>query len=159
MCVSADGNMMLSRGRDDTLKVWDMRKLKESLAAFTELDNYFETTEAIFSPGDHLFLTGSSVKKGKDGAPLGAGHVHVYEKNTLKPVKTLSVPSGSVVSLLWHQKINQLIVGTAMGQAHILYDPRKSEAGIMRAVGKQPKKADITNVGIGTVRRKREEER
>jgi len=67
--VSKDGNMMISRGGDDTLKVWDMRNLTKALAQYTELDNFFEQTQCIFSPGDHLFLTATSVRKNKDGLP------------------------------------------------------------------------------------------
>jgi hypothetical protein len=46
--------MMISRGGDDTLKAWDMRKLSQALAAYEGLDKYFEQTQCIFSPGDHL---------------------------------------------------------------------------------------------------------
>jgi WD40 repeat protein len=65
--ASRDGNTLISRGGDDSLKVWDLRKLSSALASFEGLDNYFETTQCIFSPGDHLFLTGTSVRKNKDG--------------------------------------------------------------------------------------------
>jgi len=45
-----------------------------------------------------------------------------------------------VGSLAWHAKINQLFLGSSGGQVHCLYDPKMSEHGIIRAVGKVPKK-------------------
>jgi WD40 repeat protein len=149
--VSRDCNMMISRGGDDTLKAWDMRKLSQALAAYEGLDNYFEQTQCIFSPGDHLFLTGTSVRKNKDGSPAGQSILHVYDKSTLQLVRKEGVPSGSIVTMQWHPKINQLFLGSSSGQVHCLYDPKQSEHGIIRAVGKVPKKADLTNVGIGSV--------
>mmetsp|Transcript_46958 Transcript_46958/g.110589 ORF Transcript_46958/g.110589 Transcript_46958/m.110589 type:complete len:703 (+) Transcript_46958:92-2200(+) len=150
--VSSDGKTLLSRGRDDTLKVWDLRKLSgPPLKSFGNLENLFDTTEAIFSPGDHVFLTGVSVRKNKDGTPMGPGTVKVYDKSTLEEVRELSIPSGSVVSLAWHPKINQLFVGSQMGQVHVLYDPKQSENGIMRCLGKKVKARDITSVGINQV--------
>eukprot|EP00802_Teleaulax_amphioxeia_P011950 Tamp_11988.p1 GENE.Tamp_11988~~Tamp_11988.p1 ORF type:complete len:524 (+),score=119.84 Tamp_11988:179-1750(+) len=149
--VSRDGNMMISRGGDDTLKVWDMRKLSQAIVAHEGLDNFFEQTQCIFSPGDHLFLTGTSVRKNKDGTPAGESLLHVYDKSTLQLVRKVGVPSGSIVSMIWHPKINQLFLGSSSGQVHCLYDPKQSENGIIRAVGKVPKRADITNVGIGSI--------
>jgi hypothetical protein len=48
--------------------VWDLRKLKTALASFGGLDNYFDTTAAVFGPGDEYFMTGSSVRRAKDGS-------------------------------------------------------------------------------------------
>jgi WD40 repeat protein len=149
--VSSDGRNLLSRAQDDTLKIWDLRKFKDPLATFTGLENFYDTTNALFSPHDTLFMTGTSVRKDKKGPEQGQGMIHVYDRATLKPVRQLGLPSGSVLSLLWHPKINQMFVGTSSGLVHALYDPRQSENGIMRSVGRAPKKADITSVGINTV--------
>ncbi|KAJ1490376.1 WD40-repeat-containing domain protein [Baffinella frigidus] len=151
--VSTDGNTVLSRGGDDTLKVWDLRKFSgPPLKAYDNLMNAFDTTEAIFSPGGHLFCTGTSVRKNKDGTPAGVAHLHVYDKTTLQEVRNLDFKtSGSLITLIWHPKINQLFIGTSSGNVHCLYDPRQSEHGIMRAVGKQPVKSDFTNAGINLV--------
>jgi len=132
------------------------------------------------------------VRKNKDGTPAGASHLKFWDRATLEEVRDLDFKDGSIVSLLWHHKINQLFVGrcrshellsenrhsvaregvasaclcalwrcargltrvrrrSASGTVHCLYDPRQSEHGIMRAVGKKPAKSDFTNVGINTV--------
>ena len=50
--------------------------------------------QCIFSPGEHLFLTGTSVRKNKDGTPAGQSILHVYDKSTLQLVRKEGVPSG-----------------------------------------------------------------
>ncbi len=49
-------------------QVWDLRKLKGALAAYGGLDNFFDTTAAVFGPGDEYFMTGTSVRRAKDGS-------------------------------------------------------------------------------------------
>lgn len=73
------------------------------------------------------------------GTP-GEAIVHVWDKSTLQCVRKVGMPTGSIVSLAWHSKINQLFLGTSAGQVHCLYDPKQSEHGIIRAVAKIPKK-------------------
>ena len=151
VCVASNGNALLSRGGDDTLKIWDLRKFSEAVKAYPDLNNFFEGTQCLFSPGDHLFMTGTSVRKNKDGTPASEATLHCFDTKTLEEVRTIGVPSGSIVSLAWHAKLNQLFLGSASGQVHCLYNPSLSNNGIIRAVGKAPKKADITDVGINNV--------
>jgi WD40 repeat protein len=146
LSVSSDGINVVSRCRDETLKIWDMRKMNSALASFTGLENLFDQTGCGFSPNNNLFFTGTSVRKGKDGVLQGEGQLHVYDRQTLQPVRTLGFPDGSVVSCLWHPRINQMMVGSSSGATHAMYDPRQSEGGVMRSVGKMAKKADITQV-------------
>ena len=42
------------------------------------------------------------------GTPSGEALLHIYDKATLQPVRKVGVPTGSIVSLAWHAKINQL---------------------------------------------------
>ena len=61
LAVSMDGNVLASRGGDDTMKIWDMRYLKSGstpLACFDNLPNYFSNTNVIVSPDQSLFCTG-----------------------------------------------------------------------------------------------------
>jgi len=151
VAVAGDGFTLLSRSRDDTLKVWDLRKLKSALAAFGGLDNFFDTTAAVFGPGDEYFMTGTSVRRAKDGSAQGAGRLHVYRRATLEAAGELDFPSGSAVSALWHPRLNQVFVGGSDAGVHGLYDPRVSENGVVRSLGRQAKRADFTNAGISQV--------
>lgn len=40
---SSDGFTMISRGMDDTMKVWDVRNTRKALAEFDDLPNFGET--------------------------------------------------------------------------------------------------------------------
>ncbi|KAK6164345.1 hypothetical protein DH2020_001209 [Rehmannia glutinosa] len=60
---SSDGLILLSRSFDGTLKVWDLRKMKDALHAFDDLPNNYAQTNVAFSPDEQLFLTGTSVER------------------------------------------------------------------------------------------------
>lgn len=59
------GNELVTRGCDDTMKLWDIRKIKECLHTFDDLYSRYDTTNAVFSPDDKVVITGTSMKKGK----------------------------------------------------------------------------------------------
>jgi len=64
-------------------------------------------------------------------------------------VKEVSVSSGSVVSLIWHPVINQIICGCSDKTIHVLYDPKYSQKGILYTLNKIPKKKRIED-GVET---------
>jgi len=137
LAFSSDGHTLVSRSMDDTMKVWDIRNPKSSLATFDELSNFGET-DCIFSPDDRLIVTGTSVKKGE-----GTGLLVFYDKKDLSRVKQIGVAKGaSVVSILWHPKINQIIAGTSEGKTHIYFDPQLSTNGALLSVVRAPRKQD-----------------
>ncbi len=45
-----------------------------------------------------------------------------------------------------------MLVGGSDAGVHALYDPRASENGVVRSLGRQAKRADFTNAGISQVR-------
>jgi len=48
LCFSYDNNVLASRGGDDTLKLWDIRKFKEPLFVAKDLCNLFPMTDCLF---------------------------------------------------------------------------------------------------------------
>eukprot|EP01117_Protostelium_nocturnum_P007247 TRINITY_DN2591_c0_g1_i1.p1 TRINITY_DN2591_c0_g1~~TRINITY_DN2591_c0_g1_i1.p1 ORF type:complete len:607 (+),score=252.56 TRINITY_DN2591_c0_g1_i1:138-1958(+) len=136
--ISTDGFTVASRSMDDTLKVWDLRKSKEPLKVFSDLPNFGGGLECMFSPDDQLIITGTAVKKG-----TGTGLMVFFDKQGLERVKQIGVsPGSSVVSLLWHPKINQIVAGTNEGKVHVLYDPSFSSKGALMCVVKKPRQKD-----------------
>ncbi|KAJ3300103.1 hypothetical protein HK104_004572 [Borealophlyctis nickersoniae] len=135
VAFSVDNVTLATRGMDDTLKLWDIRKFTKPLASATGLLNFFEETNVTFSPNDRYILTGTSVKKDE-----GPGKMCVFEKQTLKKVEEVEVGRSSVARVLWHGRINQIVAGTGDGSVQVLYDPKVSLAGIKVAVVKQPKR-------------------
>jgi len=92
----------------------------------------------MFSPDDKLIITGTSVKKGE-----GTGLLVFYDKTSLSRVKQIGIsPGGSVICMLWHPKLNQIIVGTSEGKAHVLYDPNLSKGGALLCVVRKAREKD-----------------
>lgn len=53
------GNTIVTRGADDTMKVWDIRKLTVGpLIVFDDLPNKYQETDAVFSPDGNVICTG-----------------------------------------------------------------------------------------------------
>jgi len=58
-------------------------------------------------------------------------------------VKQIGVSQGgSVTSVLWHPKINQIVVGTSNSNVHIFYDPTLSTNGALLSLVKKPREKD-----------------
>ncbi|KAJ7972575.1 Transducin/WD40 repeat-like superfamily protein [Quillaja saponaria] len=140
---SSDGRILLSRSFDGSLKVWDLRKLKEPLKVFEDLQNHYAQTNVAFSPDEQLFLTGTSVER----ESAAGGLLCFYDRVNLELVSRVGIsPTSSVVQCAWHPKLNQIFatVGDkSQGGTHILYDPTLSEKGALVCVARAPRKKSI----------------
>lgn len=123
--ASYDSKIFATRGGDDTLKTWDMRNLKKSLAVAGDLYNRFPMTNCMFSPNDKYIVTGTSTRSDND-----SGKLVVLERDSLEKVNELNVSDSSAVRTLWHPKLNQIFVTTGNGEIKAFYDPEKSQRGI-----------------------------
>ncbi len=130
-----DGTRFASRATDGTLKLWDLRRLESPLAEWAELPCNFAMAGCDFSPDGSLLVTGTSVKKGQGSACLAFVSTHTHER-----VASVEVDGASVVPLLWHRRINQIISGNADGAAYVMYDPEVSEGGALHCATKAPAK-------------------
>ncbi|ORX64582.1 WD40 repeat-like protein [Anaeromyces robustus] len=81
-------------------------------------------------------------------------HHHHHKKDKKKNKKghrgrsfdeaySLEVGRHSVVKLLWHQRINQILVGNGDGATYVLYDPEKSINGAKLCANKQPRRKKV----------------
>ena len=61
---------------------------------------------------------------------------------------SLDVGLHSVVKLLWHQRINQILVGNGDGSTYVLYDPEKSINGAKLCANKQPRRKKVDEYGF-----------
>ncbi|KAJ7630701.1 hypothetical protein FB45DRAFT_990657 [Roridomyces roridus] len=111
LVFSVDGRTVLTRGGDDTVKLWDLRAFKKPLATRADLATLYPNTNA----GKLMFL----------------------DKNGLEVVKTLEVDA-TPVKVYWHSKINQILAGLSNGQISVLYSPQTSLHGAKLLANKGP---------------------
>ncbi|KAG1653233.1 hypothetical protein FOA52_008483 [Chlamydomonas sp. UWO 241] len=136
-----DGNQLLSRGMDATMKLWDVRQLKSPVRAWGGLPCCAANTMATFSPDEQfLVLVLTGVQTGEAHDETGA--LLMFNKSTGELVRKLAIP-GSVTAIQWQRKLNQIFVGSGTrkgGSTVALYDPGFSEKGVMIGAARQVRK-------------------
>lgn len=133
--ISADGRTVVTRGGDDTIKLWDTRKFKTpiSIADHPSSSSQYPTSNIRFSPSSANIITGSQ-----------SGHLHILNPATLKPELVTPITPGSpLITVLWHEKLNQIITGSANAETHVLYNPNISTRGAALVMSKAPKRRHI----------------
>ena len=133
--ISADGHLVVSRGGDDTIKLWDTRKFKTPVTTVTHPSTSarYPTSNIQFSPSSANIIVGSET-----------GHLHILNPATLKPdLVTPITPGSPVISVLWHEKLNQILTGSANSETHVLYNPTMSTKGAALVMSKAPKRRHL----------------
>lgn len=148
---SPDGRHLLSRSFDGTLKVWDLRQMKQSLKVFEDLPNHYAQTNIAFSPDEQLILTGTSIER---DSPIG-GLLCFYDREKLELVSRIGIsPTCSVVQCAWHPKLNQVFATAgdkSQGGTHVLYDPTLSERGALVCVARAPRTKSVDDFAVQPV--------
>mmetsp|Transcript_46078 Transcript_46078/g.116026 ORF Transcript_46078/g.116026 Transcript_46078/m.116026 type:complete len:669 (+) Transcript_46078:189-2195(+) len=123
---------LVSRGGDDTLKVWDVRRFASPLCVFDELPNTYGQTDVEVSPDGNLLVTGTSVRPTAEHSGL----LCFFDRRTLQRRHHIGVgaPGTSVVRVRWHPTINQVAVGASDSNLHLFYDPQQSRRGALLSV-------------------------
>ena len=133
--ISSDGRTVVTRGGDSLIKLWDTRKFKSPISTVSHpsTSDQYSTTSIRFSPASSSIITGSAT-----------GHLHIINPATLKPELVTPVTPGSpLISVLWHDKLNQIITGSANAETHVLYNPATSIRGAATVMSRAPKRRHI----------------
>ena len=133
--ISSDGRMVVTRGGDDTVKLWDTRKFKEPLVTVSHPSSsgQYATSTIKYSPNSANIITGSPT-----------GDLHILNPGNLRPeLVTPVTPGSALISVNWHPKINQIITGSANAETHVLFDPKLSSRGAAEAMSRAPKKRHV----------------
>ncbi|KAI8098356.1 WD40-repeat-containing domain protein [Gilbertella persicaria] len=135
---SKDNHTMVTRGGDESVKLWDLRNAKKPVKTAYNLDIVNPEVNVIFSPDEKLILTGTACPKGQ-----GHGQLVMLNRDTLEVHESINVTQSSVVSVLWHPRINQIMTGSADGIVTVFYSPTHSQRGAKLCVTKAPKKRAV----------------
>ncbi|KAK7961010.1 WD repeat domain-containing protein [Apiospora saccharicola] len=133
--ISSDGRMVVTRGGDNLIKLWDTRKFKEPLVTVDHpsTSDHYPMTTIKYGPNSASIITGSAT-----------GHLHILNPGNLSAEYTTPVTPGKpLVTVNWHPKINQIVTGSANGETHILYNPSMSTRGAKDVMSRAPKKRHV----------------
>jgi WD40 repeat protein len=125
-----DSLRFVSRGQDNTLRMFDLRKFERPVYSWYELENNHEVTGACISPCQNYILTGTSNTKTRPGC-LAFLSVEDGTEVTRIPL----AETGKVTCVQWNRKLNQLFVGAGK-ELKAFYDPQISKDGAMLCVNK-----------------------
>lgn len=133
--ISADGRLVVTRGGDDTIKLWDTRKFKQPVntTSHVSTSSQYPTSNIMFAPNASSIITGSET-----------GDLHILNPATLKPeLVTPVTPGSALMSVLWHDKLNQIVTGSANAETHVLFNPTTSHKGAVMVMSKPPKRRHV----------------
>lgn len=133
--VSPDGRMIVTRGGDDLIKLWDTRKFKTPVleTPHPSTSDKYALSDIKYSPSGGNLIVGSP-----------AGDLHILNSGNLKPeLVTPVTPHSSLISVRWHAKLNQIVTASANAEIHVLYHPSLSHRGAKDAMSRAPKKRHV----------------
>ncbi|PFH58969.1 hypothetical protein XA68_12966 [Ophiocordyceps unilateralis] len=133
--ISSDGRMVVTRGGDDLIKLWDTRNFTKPLVTVTHpsTSDHYPTSNIRYSPNSTSIVTGSAT-----------GQLHILNPGNLtSELVTAITPGSPVIAVNWHPKINQIMTGSANGETHVLYSPTLSTRGAVDVMSRAPKKRHI----------------
>ncbi|OLY77833.1 WD repeat-containing protein 70 [Smittium mucronatum] len=167
--MDSSGHKLLSRGMDNTVKLWDIRNFKEPTFSVSDMYSEHQQTNACFSPDEKIILAT------KDPSPI-----HLNKDNDLNPklifidvnssdiLYQVEVSSGqqsqsqhveknhhnaiaqisdrlNLVKVRWHKSLNQIAVSKSNGQVEIYYDSAKSIKGVKMCMEKISKVQHVSS--------------
>jgi WD40 repeat protein len=133
--ISSDGRMVITRGGDDLIKLWDTRKFKIPVVTVSHpsTSSHYSVTNIKYSPTSSSIITGSAT-----------GHLHVLNPGNLKAELVTPVTPGSpLITVQWHPKLNQIVTGSSNSEVHVLYNPTTSVRGAVDVMSRAPKKRHV----------------
>ena len=151
-----DYQFVFQRGRWATPNAesdrWDIKSLglthaQKPVKVYDDLPASYGETTVAYSPNGSKFFTGCD---GMDsGKTSSTGSLQVFDAQTLERVAKISSSEQNAVCATWHQRLNQLFIGSgtndrklgSRGKTSLLYDTNLSavDRGAMLAIGKNPR--------------------
>ncbi|CAD5228174.1 unnamed protein product [Bursaphelenchus okinawaensis] len=142
MQFSLDNKKLISRSMDGTLKIWELAKFKEPILVKDGLDTAFPHTDLGYSPDTNFIYTGTQTLK-KGGY---SGSLLFFASENLELQYKIEYENEGCVKIVWHPKIEQILVGLTNGNVKNYYDTKFSQRGARLCVDKQVRRPRATEV-------------
>ena len=147
MCFMNDSLHVCTRAMDNTVKIWDLRMASHPLRELVNLPNNQLKTQVTMSHDGKYILTGTSVDEQN---PLG--FLYMYDSTTFDIKARIATSSSSVIRMLWHDKINEIVTTHGDGTVKIMFDPKLSTKAIINGMLIKKKEAAVDDIEyLGTV--------
>ncbi|EWM26094.1 wd repeat-containing protein 70 [Nannochloropsis gaditana] len=131
VAFAPDGKTLASRGTDDMVRLWDIRKPQAPLKTLEGVATFYDSANLAFSPDGRVLCCGTNVPPKQEGA-TGTLKYFQVQGPSLEAVLTVGVaPGASVTNLTWHPRLKQVVCGTSSGATKVLYDPSFSVKGAL----------------------------
>ncbi len=131
-------HLVITRGGDHTLKVWDARQFKLPVHVFGDMENSYGQTSVIWSPEERLLVTATSTKDND----ADRGSLVFIDARTMERVLSVGVTEKSAIRVAWHPVLNQIVVGSSDAKTRVLYSPQRSTRGALMCLGRRVKPKD-----------------
>ncbi|KAK4167575.1 WD40-repeat-containing domain protein [Cladorrhinum sp. PSN259] len=141
--ISSDGRMVVTRGGDGLIKLWDTRKFKAPLVKVEHpsTSDRYPMTNIKYSPTSSSIITGSA-----------SGHLHILNPGNLRPEHVTPITPGvPLIVVDWHPKLNQILTGSANAETRVLYNPKISSRGALEVMSRAPKVRHIDDDPTATM--------
>ncbi|KAL1843806.1 hypothetical protein VTJ49DRAFT_7516 [Mycothermus thermophilus] len=135
IAISGDGRMVVTRGGDGLIKLWDTRKFKQPLVQVSHesTSDRYPMSNIVYSPDSRHILTGSAT-----------GDLHILHPANLRPEHVTPITPGiPLITVGWHAKLNQIVLGSANAEARVLFHPKLSSRGALDVMSRAPKKRHV----------------
>ncbi|KAH9521646.1 WD repeat-containing protein 70 [Dermatophagoides farinae] len=147
-----NGMTMATRSTDNTMKLWDMRMVRQSRPFgrqrseplhewTTGLTNRYAQTDCAFSPDDRYLITATSCDERDNGSNIECGQLHFYSTSTFDLLQKIDGRSSSSnIRSIWHPKLNQIVTSGSDGSIQMYYDLKYSIRGALLCSYRQKRK-------------------
>lgn len=123
----SDNQRFLARCQDNTMRLFDIRKLDRPAYTWYELPNNSPNTGVCLSPDERYIVTGTSNTKNTPGC------LAFFDLNSSEEIARVPIMDNKITAVHWEPQLNQLYVG-AGPTIKVFYDPQLSRGGIMKSV-------------------------
>lgn len=124
-----DSLQLLSRGMDDCVKFWDMRKFKDPVRTWSNIETARPLSNIAVSPDASWLVMGT-----------GTGELACIDMEAGVVAGRHKLAARQLIRTEWNPKLNQIISTSSDGNLFFFFDEDESKGGALSFVHKQPSK-------------------